>query len=107
MCILNEIQFLAYKAILHIFQENQEELPYIYASEWCNKCVCEHVLHDAHDKIFTTIKAREAYVLFAKTGQSGLTNRNIQFFQTDYIEKKTYITQSMHLTNTHIGKNSI
>jgi hypothetical protein len=43
--------------------------------------VCEHVLHDAHDKRFITIKSREVFVLFANTEQPGLENRTIRFCQ--------------------------
>jgi hypothetical protein len=50
------------------FKEIQGSLPYIYASERCNKYVCEEVLRDAHDKRITTIKTREAYALSAKIG---------------------------------------
>jgi hypothetical protein len=62
-------------------KEIQESSPYIDASDRCNKCVCEHVLHDAHDKRFTIIKIGEIYALSAKTEQSSLANRTIQFCQ--------------------------
>jgi hypothetical protein len=41
--------------------------------------VGEQGIHDAHDRRFTKIKLREAYVQSTKTGQSGLVNRNIRF----------------------------
>jgi hypothetical protein len=74
MCILNGIQFWPLDVILHIFQGNPREPPYIYASERCNQSGCEHVLCDAHDKRFTIIKEKETYVLSTQTGQSSLVN---------------------------------
>jgi hypothetical protein len=46
----------------------------MYASVRCNKCVCEHVLRDAHDKGITIIKIGETYALSAKTKESSLEN---------------------------------
>jgi hypothetical protein len=48
----------------------------------CATKVCgEQVIRDAHDRWFTKIKLREAYVLSARTRQSGLANRTIRFSQ--------------------------
>jgi hypothetical protein len=68
MCILNGIQIWPIDAILHIYQGNSREPPYMYASSRCNNNVCKQVIHDAHDKKFTKIKARKIYVLSAKIG---------------------------------------
>jgi hypothetical protein len=43
----------------------------MYASERCNKSMCEQVIRDAHDKRITSIKAGETYALSIKTGQPG------------------------------------
>jgi hypothetical protein len=97
MCILNGIQIWPIDVILHIFQENPIELPYIYASERCNKNVCEQVIHYAYDKSFTKIKARETYVLSTKTEQFDLTNWNLRFFQAIHRSKKSI----HHISDTH------
>jgi hypothetical protein len=62
------------------FKKIQESTPRdIYASVECNKSECEHIITNAYDKRITTIKAKEAYVLSTKIGQSSLVNMNIQF----------------------------
>jgi hypothetical protein len=66
------------------FKEIQENSPYIYVSKRCNKSVCEQIISDAYDKRFRKIKARETYVMSAKTGQSSLANRNIRFGKSDH-----------------------
>ncbi len=81
MCILNEIQFWPKVPFSAFFKKIQESSPYSYASVGCNKSVCEHVKSDAHDKRFTTNNWKESYVLSAKTGHSGVENRNIRFYQ--------------------------
>jgi hypothetical protein len=85
MYILNEIQIWPIDAILHIYQGNLRELPFMYASGRCNNNVCEHIIRDAYDKRFTKIKATRTYVLSAKIEQSGLAKRNIWFCQQNWI----------------------
>jgi hypothetical protein len=84
MCILNEIQIWSKNAILHIFQGNPKELPYIYASDKCNNfvCVCVNMYYVIHMTGGSQqIKFGETYAKSVKTEQSGLGNQIIWFCQ--------------------------
>jgi hypothetical protein len=49
------------------------------------------------------LKFGEIYAKSAKTRQSGLGNRIIQFFQTQYIDKETYTIYLRHSLTTYLG----
>jgi hypothetical protein len=66
MCISNGIQIWPKDVISHIFKENQESSPYIYASDMCNNFVCEHELRDAHDRRITTNRLEKHMLSLAK-----------------------------------------
>jgi hypothetical protein len=85
MCISNRIQIWHKDVISHIFKENQESSPYIYASDMCNNFERKQVLRDAHDKRIITSKIGETYAKSAKT-QYGLANRTIWFCQAKPIK---------------------
>jgi hypothetical protein len=48
------------------------------------------------------LKFRETYAKSVKIGQSDLGNRIIQFFQTQYIDKKTYTIHLSHVLTTYL-----
>jgi hypothetical protein len=62
------------------------------------------------------LKFGETYAKYVKTGQPGLVNRvirfyqlnhknrNIRFFQTQYIDKKTYTNNFKAFTHTYLHK---
>jgi hypothetical protein len=49
------------------------------------------------------LKFREIYSKCVKTGQSGLENRIIRFFQTQHIYKETYIIHLRHVLTSYLG----
>jgi hypothetical protein len=81
MCILNGIQIWAKDVILHIFLKKSKSAPLYVCIRGVQQKCGEQIIRDAHDRWFTKIKLREAYVLSAKIGRSGLANRNIRFSQ--------------------------
>jgi hypothetical protein len=74
----------------------------MYASEVCNKSVCEHELRDAHNSRITTNKIGEIYAKSVKIGQSGLTNRIIRFCQAKPIklEHPVYKTRTSDFSDS-------
>jgi hypothetical protein len=97
------------KSFCTFFQGNPKELPlYVCIRGVQQKCVCEQVIRDAHGRRFRKNKMREAYVLSAKTGQSGLVNRNIRFLSTTRktgtsgLENQTiWFSQTDHIDKRH------
>jgi hypothetical protein len=49
------------------------------------------------------LKFGETYAKSAKTGQSGLGNRIIPFFQTQHIDKETYTIHLRHVLIAYLG----
>jgi hypothetical protein len=49
------------------------------------------------------LKFRETYAKSVKTGQSGLENRIIRFFQTQHIDKETYTIHLRYSLTAYLG----
>jgi hypothetical protein len=122
MCILNGISIWSRDVILHTFEENLREPPYIYASDKCNNFMCVNIYYVMHMAGGSQqLKFGETYAKSVKIGQPDLgnwiiqfcqqnhKNRNIRFlkleypiFYTQHIDKKIYTIHLRHSLTTYL-----